>query len=99
VQVMRLPKVAKLLVSAGPVVVLTCAAAAPSTVHTAAGAPARAPVALVSFDGDAVLPINTVTHRRGQPIVVLAGAGQIAITPDGKTAYVGPVAGGIAIAP
>ena len=35
-----------------------------------------------------VIPISTATSRAGKPIRVGAGGDQIAITPDGKTAYV-----------
>ena len=35
-----------------------------------------------------VTPVNTVTNKAGQPIPVRLGPIDIAITPDGKTAYV-----------
>jgi YVTN family beta-propeller protein len=43
-------------------------------------------------DGNKVTPINTATSKAGTPIVVGSGPSQIAITPNGKTAYV--IAGG-----
>jgi YVTN family beta-propeller protein len=35
-----------------------------------------------------VTPISTTTNRAGKPIKILGGPWAIAITPDGKTAYV-----------
>jgi DNA-binding beta-propeller fold protein YncE len=36
----------------------------------------------------AIVPVSTATNRAGKPIPVSGGVGDIAITPDGKTAYV-----------
>jgi DNA-binding beta-propeller fold protein YncE len=36
----------------------------------------------------AIVPINTVTNRAGKPIPIKGNMGDIAVTPDGKTAYV-----------
>lgn len=50
---------------------------------------ASAHVAYVgTLDGNAVTPIDTATNLAGPPIEVPGGPTSIAITPDGKTAYV-----------
>src|SRR5215469_8195293 len=36
----------------------------------------------------AIVPVNTATNRAGRPIRMSGGVGDIAFTPDGKTAYV-----------
>jgi DNA-binding beta-propeller fold protein YncE len=36
----------------------------------------------------AIVPISTATNRAGKPIPISGGVGDIAITPDGRTAYV-----------
>jgi hyaluronoglucosaminidase len=41
-----------------------------------------------AIGGRAVTPINTAANKAGQPIPVRLGPIDIAITPDGKTAYV-----------
>jgi DNA-binding beta-propeller fold protein YncE len=43
---------------------------------------------LVATGSHSVTPVNTATNTPGQPIHVRAGPTQIAITPNGKTAYV-----------
>ena len=55
--------------------------------------PRQGPLAQVtayvaSSDGHTVVPVNTVTNKAGKPIKVGPGPEAIAITPDGKTAYV-----------
>ena len=47
---------------------------------------------MLSYSGDIVTPIDTATNTAGPPIAV-QDATQIAITPDGKTAYVSDPAG------
>ena len=36
----------------------------------------------------AIVPISAATNRAGKPIAISGGVGDIALTPDGKTAYV-----------
>jgi YVTN family beta-propeller protein len=49
----------------------------------------RAPTAYVPNVGsDTVTPISTATNKPGKPIKVGAEPGLLAITPDGKIAYV-----------
>ncbi len=43
---------------------------------------------VVSYNDDAVIPVNTATHAVGSPITVGSGPSAIAITPDGSTGYV-----------
>jgi hypothetical protein len=43
---------------------------------------------VVSYNDDAVIPINTATDAVGTPITVGSGPSAIAITPDATTAYV-----------
>jgi YVTN family beta-propeller protein len=43
---------------------------------------------VVSYNDDAVIPVNTATDAVGSPIIVGSGPSAIAITPDGSTAYV-----------
>ena len=64
-------------------------AAASAATAGSPAAPARPVIAYVANSfGNTVTPINTVTNKAGTPIVVGTGPGQIAITPNGKTAYV-----------
>ena len=50
--------------------------------------PAAVPTIYISYEGGYVYPIPIATGTAGKPIKVGSGPGQIAITPDGKTAYV-----------
>jgi len=69
------------------------AAAATSGSPVSPASPAHPVTAYVANgNGTRVTPINTATNRAGTPIVVGSRPGQIAITPNGKTAYV--LAGG-----
>src|SRR4051812_22409388 len=43
---------------------------------------------VANFSDDTVTPVNTATNTAGTPISVGDGPTRIAITPDGKTAYV-----------
>jgi YVTN family beta-propeller protein len=68
------------------------AGTAPARAHALAG---RAPTAYVTIagtglraNGHTVTPIDTATNKPGQPISVGKEPGAIAITPNGKTAYV-----------
>ena len=54
----------------------------------AAAAPSAWTAYVVSYNTDAVIPVNTATHAVGAPITVGSGPSAIAITPDGSTAYV-----------
>jgi len=76
-------------------ILVPAAALAPAGCAAAAGLPASAagparPVTayVASSDGYTVVPVNTVTNKAGKPIKVGPGPEAIAITPDGKTAYV-----------
>jgi DNA-binding beta-propeller fold protein YncE len=71
--------------------VLAIAVAATVTAMAAFGGPhaPTAPFAYVANSyGDTVTPVNLTTGRAGAPIMVGTGLSAIAITPDGRTAYV-----------
>jgi DNA-binding beta-propeller fold protein YncE len=57
------------------------------TAYVAAGSLGATPPTLL--DPATVTPINTATGTPGKPIRLIHGASDIAITPDGKTVYVG----------
>jgi YVTN family beta-propeller protein len=63
-------------------------AAAGAQTGAQAGATARAPTAFVVNSAGTVTPVNLTTRRAGPPITVGANPEAIAITPDGRTAYV-----------
>jgi hyaluronoglucosaminidase len=84
--------------AAGAVTMASAAGAAP----TAAAGPARVPAAYVVSNGGplgtvragTVTPISTATNLPGKAITVGKGPQSIAITPNGKTAYVVNFGGG-----
>jgi YVTN family beta-propeller protein len=43
---------------------------------------------VLNYDSESITPINTNTNAPGTPITIAGGPAAIAITPDGKTAYV-----------
>jgi YVTN family beta-propeller protein len=89
------PRLAVVAMLAAPA---SAAAGAGQAAAVAVSAPAlagRAPTAYVTIAGDGlrpsghvVVPINTATNKPGQPIKVGKLPAAIAITPNGKTAYV-----------
>ena len=54
----------------------------------AAATPTAWTAYVVSYNDDAVIPVNTATDAVGAPITVGSGPSAIAITPDATTAYV-----------
>jgi DNA-binding beta-propeller fold protein YncE len=93
---------AAIITSAAVIALIAAAAAVPAAIHDPRPA-AHRPTATVYVGyptfgptpphqhppfGGAVVPISTATNRAGKPIPVSGGAGDIAFTPDGKTAYV-----------
>ena len=63
--------------------------AAGAGLPASAARPARPVIAYVAnLGGNTVIPINTATDKAGKAIKVGPGPDGIAITPDGKTAYV-----------
>ncbi len=75
------------LVLAGAVVVSVVAGSLPA--RPAAGTTPSAWTAyVVSYNDDAVIPVNTATDAVGSPIAVGSGPSAIAITPSATTAYV-----------
>jgi YVTN family beta-propeller protein len=59
-----------------------------STPPAAATTPSAWTAYVVSYDDDAVIPVNTATDAVGSPITVGSGPSAIAITPNATTAYV-----------
>jgi YVTN family beta-propeller protein len=53
-----------------------------------AAGPSTAPVAYVVSPSGTVTPISTATNKAGKAITVGKYPGAIAVTPDGRTAYV-----------
>jgi DNA-binding beta-propeller fold protein YncE len=64
----------------------------PTAAPASAASPVRPVTAYVANSGNGgqgtVTPINTLTGKAGRPIKAGTGPEDIAITPDGKTAYV-----------
>ena len=82
-------------IQAATAILVPAAALAPAGGAAAAGVPASAarparPVIayVANLGGNTVIPVNTVTDKAGKAIKVGPGPDGIAITPDGKTAYV-----------
>jgi YVTN family beta-propeller protein len=71
-----------LIVTAGTIVV------APQLPAPPAGASGSAPIAYVANINKQVVPVDTSTNTAGSPIAVGSNPWEIAITPDGTTAYV-----------
>ncbi len=72
-------------------VVVFTATVVSGSVHATAASGATPPAwtaYVVSYDDDAVIPVNTSTDTVGTPITVGSGPSAIAITPNGSTAYV-----------
>jgi YVTN family beta-propeller protein len=66
----------------------TTAMAGPAAAGAQTAAAAQQPTAFVVNSGGTVTPIGLTTRRAGPPIKVGANPEAIAITPDGRTAYV-----------